>query len=130
MIVPYLASSLVILFKPENTSQFELSKDPNSFRMNDSLINKGILVTLYSNMLTFRDSNKSFKLDEALSKTITNYDFNATHSNPQDQILFYEFGKEMKFNINQVGRKSNRDTAPAKLFKSAAFMASGISTIF
>ena len=31
--------------------------------MNDFLINEGIPVTIISKMLTFRDSNKSFKLD-------------------------------------------------------------------
>ena len=35
IIAPYLASSLVNLFKPENTSQFKIIKDPpNSTRMN------------------------------------------------------------------------------------------------
>ena len=35
MTAPYLATSLVTLFKPENKSQFKLIKDPNSIRMND-----------------------------------------------------------------------------------------------
>ena len=39
-IAPYSASSLVILFKSENTSQFILIKDSNSIRMNDFLIKK------------------------------------------------------------------------------------------
>ena len=38
MIAPYLASSLVNLFKPENKSQFRLRKDVNSTKMNDFLI--------------------------------------------------------------------------------------------
>ena len=59
-------------------------------------------------MLTFRDSNKSFKLDGDLSETKTYYDSSVSHSNPNDQKLFYEFGKEMNFNIKQKGRKSNR----------------------
>ena len=75
MIAPYLASSLVNLFKPENKSQLKLIKDQNSFRMNDFLKNGVISVSLYRNMLTFRDSNKSFKLDGDLLETITNYDF-------------------------------------------------------
>ena len=41
--------------------------------MNDFLIN-GIPVTLYSNILTFRDSNKSFKQDGDLLEAITNYE--------------------------------------------------------
>ena len=64
MIAPYLASSLVNLFKPENKNQFRLKKkDLNSTKKNDFLINEGIPVNIFSNMLTFRDSNKFFKLD-------------------------------------------------------------------
>ena len=55
MISPYLASSLVNLFKPENKSQFRSKKYLNSTTMNDFLINEGIPVTLFSNMLLFRD---------------------------------------------------------------------------
>ena len=53
--------------------------------MKDFLENGGIPVTLYSNMLTFRDSNKFFKLDGDLLQTMTNYDCNVSHSNPKDQ---------------------------------------------
>ena len=127
MIAPYLASSLVNLSTPENKSQFRLKKDLNSTKMNDFLINEGIPVTIFSNMLTFRDSNKSFKLDGDLLETITNYDFNVSHSNPKDQKLIYEFGKEMNFNIKQKGRKSDRDKSMIKLPKSPAIMALGIS---
>ena len=130
MITPYLASSLVILFKPENKSQFRLKKDLNSTKMNDFLINDGIPVTLFSNMLLFRDSNKSFKLDGDLLETMTNYDFNVSHSDPKDQKLIYEFGKEMNFNIKQKVRKSDRDRSMIKLLKSPAIMASGVTTIF
>ena len=66
MIVPYLASSSVNLLKPENKSQFLLIKDYVSTRMNDFLLNTTIPVTLNSKMLIFRDSIKSFKLDEGL----------------------------------------------------------------
>ena len=62
LIAPYLSSSLVNLFKPENKSQFRLRKDPNSTKLNDFLIHRGIPVTLFSNMILFRDSIKSFKL--------------------------------------------------------------------
>ena len=85
MIAPYLASSLVNLFKPENRSQFRFKKDLNSTKMNDFLINGGIPVTLVSNMLIFRDSNKSFELDGDLLETMTNYDFNVSHSNAKDK---------------------------------------------
>ena len=131
MIAPYLVSSLVNLLKLENKSQFKLKKDPNSTKMNDFLINEGIPVTLVSNLLIFRDTNKSFKLDGDLLETITNYDFNVDHSNQQDRKLIYEFAKEMKFDIKQKGRKSNRDKSMKRLLKSPAIMASGVSkTIF
>ena len=80
-------------------------------------------------MLLFRDSNKSFKLDGDLLETMTNYDFNVSHSNPKDQKLIYEFGKEMNFNIKQKRRKSDRDISHIKLVKSPAIMASRISNI-
>ena len=105
MIAPYLASSLVILFKPENKSQFRLIKDFSSTKMNDFKINKGIPVTLVSNLLIFRDSNKSFKLEGDLLEAITNYDFNVDHSNQQDRKLIYEFAKEMNFNFKERGKK-------------------------
>ena len=99
--------------------------------MNDFLINEDIPFTIFSNMITFRDSNKSFKLDGDLLKTITSYDFNVSHSDPKYQKLIYEFGKEMIFNIRQKGRKSDRDKSMINLLKSPAIMASGISkTIF
>ena len=90
MIAPYLASSLDNLLKPENTSQFTLQTAPNSIKMNDFSINGGIPVNLYSIILTFRDSNESFKLDGDLLETMSNYDFNVSHSNPQDQKPIYE----------------------------------------
>ena len=58
--------------------------------MNDFLINGVIPVSLCSNMLTFRDSNKSFKLGGDLLETMKINDFDVSHSNPQDQKLFYE----------------------------------------
>ena len=81
-------------------------------------------------MLTFRDSNKHFRIDGDLQETMTNYDFNVSLSNPKDQKLFYEFGKEINFNFKQKGRKNDRDKSIIKLLKSPADMASGISTIF
>ena len=63
MIAPYLASSLVEVFKKDNKSQFRLRKDPNSTKMNDFLIHGTFPVTIFSNMIIFRDSNKTFRLD-------------------------------------------------------------------
>ena len=98
--------------------------------MNDFLINTSIPDTLYSNMLTFRDSNRSFNLDGDLLETISIDSFNVGLSNPQDQKLNYEFGKEMKLNIKQKGQKSPRDEPLIKLLDTPAIMASGISTTF
>ena len=117
MIPPYLASVLVNSFKLENKSQFRLIKDLNSTKMSGFLISEGISVTLFSNMLTFRDDNKSLKIDGDLSETMTNYDFGVGHSNPKDQTLIYEFGMEMNFNIKQKGRKIGRDNSMIKLLK-------------
>ena len=129
LIAPCLTSSLVRLFKTENKSQFRFKKDLNSTKMNDFLINEGIPVTLFSNKITFRDSNKLFKSDGELLETMTIYDFCVSHSNPKNPKLTYEFGKEMIFNIKQKGRKSDRDKSMIKLLKSPAIMASGISNI-
>ena len=41
----------------ELTSQFKLVKYPNSKRVNDLLINNLLPVTLYNNLLTFRDTD-------------------------------------------------------------------------
>ena len=130
LIAPHLASSLVNLLKPENKSQFRLKKDLNSTKMNDFLINEGLPVTLVSNMLIFRDSNKSFKLDGDLLETITNYNFNVDHSNQQDRKLIYELAKEMNFNIRQKENKSNRNKSIIRLLRSPRIVASGVTTIF
>ena len=131
MIAPCLASSLVNFLKPENKSQFKLIKDQKSIRMNGFLTNGSIPVNFYSNMITFRDSNKSFKLDGDLPETTTNYVFNVNHANQQDRTLIIEFEKETRLDIKQKGRKSIRDKSMVKLLKSPAITASGISkTIF
>ena len=60
-----------------------------------------------------------------------NYDFNVDHSNQQNRKMIYEFGKDMKFNIRQQGRKNDTAKSMIRLLKSPAIMASGISnTIF
>ena len=131
LIAPYLVSSLVEVFKRDNKSQFRLRKDPNSTKMNDFLIHGTIPVTIFSNMITFRDSNKSFRLEGDLLKVITNHKFNVDHSSPQDKKLIYEFAKEMNYDTKSTGRPSTRHTSIIKILESPAIMASGISkTIF
>ena len=130
MIAPYLVSSLSNVFNLENKSQFRLRKDPNSTKINDFLIHRGIPVTLFSNMIIFRDSNKSFKLEGDLLKLITNHKFNANHSSPQDKKLIYEFAKEMNYDTKSSGRPSIRHNSVIKILESPAIMASGVTTIF
>ena len=72
LIAPYLTTSLVEVFKKDNKSHFRLRKDTNSTKLNDFLIHGTIPVTIFSNMIVFRDSNKSFRLEGDLLKVITN----------------------------------------------------------
>ena len=127
LIAPYLTSSLVEVFKKDNKSQFRLRKDHNSTKMNDFLIHGTIPVTIFSNMMTFRDSNKSFKLEGDLLKVITNHKFNADNSSQQDKKLIYEFAKEMNYDTKSTGRPSTRHTSIIKILESPAIMASGVS---
>ena len=127
MIAPYLTTSLVEVFKKDNKSQFRLRKGPNSSKMNDFLIHGNIPVTIFSNMITFRESNKTFRLEGDLLKVMTNYKFNADHSSQQDKKLIYEFAKEMNYDINSTGRPSVRHNSIIRLFDQPAIMASGIS---
>ena len=127
MIASYLVSSLVEVFKKDNKSQFRLRKDPNSTKLNDFLIHGTIPVTIFSNMIVFRDSNKSFRLEGDLLKVITNYKSNVDHSNPQDKKLIYQFAKEMKYDTKSTGRPSVRHNSMVKLLDQPAIMASGFS---
>ena len=127
IIAPYLTTSLVEVFKKDNKSQFRLRKDPNSTKLNDFLIHGTIPVTLFSNMITFRDSNKSFRLEGDLLKVITNYKFNVDHSNPQDKKLIYQFAKEMNYDVKSTGRPSTRHNSMLRLLDQPAIMASGFS---
>ena len=130
-IAPYLAFSLVNLLKSENKSQFRLRKDLNSTKMNDFLIHGNIPVSLHSNMITFRDSNKSFRLEGDLLKPITTYKFNADHSSPQDKKLIDWFAKEMNYDTKSTGRPSIGHSSIIKILESPTIWASGISrTIF
>ena len=133
IIAPYLALSLAEVLNSNNKSQFRLRKDPKSTKLNDLLIHGTIPVTIFSNMITFRDTNKTFRLDEKgdLLKVITNHKFNVDHSNHQDRKLIYEFAKEMKYDDKSTGRPSTRHESMIRLLNQPAIMASGISkTIF
>ena len=127
LIASYLTTPLVEAFKKDNKSQFRLRKDPNSHKLNDFLIHGNIPVTIFSNMITFRDSNKTFRLEGDLLKVLTNYKFNVDHSSLQDKKLIYEFGKEMKYDIDSLGRPSVRHNSMIRLLGQPAIMASGFT---
>ena len=131
ILATYLMSPLSRITNPENTSQFKLVKDPSSNRVNDLKINKLIPITLYGNMLTFRDTNKKFELKGDLLEMITNSKINVDLASLSDKKLMYGFAKEMHFDLNAPGKKSTRDRKLIKLLKSPAILASGVSkTIF
>ena len=62
ILASYLMSPLSKIFNAENTTQFKLVKDSTSNRVNDLKINKTVPITLYNNMLTFRDTGKEFEI--------------------------------------------------------------------
>ena len=133
ILATYLMSPLSRITNPENASQFKLIKDPSSNRVNDLKINKTIPITLYGNMLTFRDTNKQFELKGNLLEMITNSKFNVDLATLSDKKLMNDFAKEMHFDLNAPGNKSTRDRKLIKLLNSPGLMvsASGLSkTIF
>ena len=133
ILATYLMSPLSRITNPENSSQFKLVKDPSSNRVNDLKINKTIPITLYGNMLTFRDTNKKFEFKGDLLEMITNSKFNVDLASLSDKKLMYDFAKEMHFEPKASGNKSTRDGKLIKLLNSPGLMvsASGVSkTIF
>ena len=114
LIAPFLSSSLVNLFKPGNKSQVRLKKELNSTKLNDFLIHGSIPVSLYSNIITFRDSNKSFRLHEDLLKLIKIQQFNADHSTPRDRKIFFEFAREVNYDVKSRGRPRPRHNSIKK----------------
>ena len=133
ILASYLMSPSSKITNPENTSQFKLLKDSSSNRVNDLKIHNSIPITLYGNMLTFRDTNKQFELKGDLLEMITNSKYNVDLASLADKKILYDFAKEMHFDQNAVGNKFIRDRKLIKLLKSPSLMvsASGVSiTIF
>ena len=133
ILATYLTSPLSKITNPENSSQFKLVKDPSSNRVNDLKTNKTIPITLYGNMLTFRDTNKQFELKGDLLEMITNSKFNVDLASLSDKKIMYDFAKEMYFDPKASGNKSTRDRKLIKLLNSPGLIvsASGVSkTIF
>ena len=129
ILASYLMSPLSKITNPENTTQFKLVKDHNSNRVNDLLIKITIPITLYNNLLTFRETGKEFDLKGDLMKKITNNNYNVDLASLQDKKLMYDFAKEMHFDVRGQCRKSTRDRTFIKLPKSPGLMvsASGVS---
>ena len=71
ILASYLMSPLSKITNQENTTQFTLVKDSNLKRVNDLKINNTIPITLYNNMLTFRDTGEEFELKGEFLKMIT-----------------------------------------------------------
>ena len=129
ILATYLMSPLSKITIPEKASQYKLVKDSKSNRVNDLKINKTIPITLYNNMLTFRDTGKDFELKVDLLKMITNKNYNVDLASLQDKKLMYHFAREMNFDTKALGNKSTRDRTLIKLLKSPGSMvsASGVS---
>ena len=132
ILASYLMSPLSKITNPENTSQFKLVKDPSSNRVIDLKIHNSIPITLYGNILTFRDTGKKIELTDLL-EMITNSKYNVNLASLADKKLMYDFAEEMNFDLKAVGKKSTRDRTLIKLLNSPGLMvsASGVSkTIF
>ena len=133
IIAPYFLSPLSEISNPEKNSQFKLVKDSGSDRVSDLLMHNTIPVTLFDNLLIFRDTNKEVELQGDLLKIITNKCYNVDLANLQDKKLIYCFANEMYFDLKAPGNKSTRDRSLMRLLKTPGLMisASGISnTIF
>ena len=132
-IASYLLSPFSKITNPDKTTQFKLVKDFNSYKVNDLLIHNTTPVTLYDNLLTFRDTGKEFELKADLLKMITNKNCNVEFARLWDKMLLNDFAKKMYFDVKATGSKSTRDRSLMRLLKSPSIMvsASGIwKTIF
>ena len=129
LLATYLMSPLSRITNPDNKSQFRFVKDHNSNRVNDLKTNKTIPITLYGNMLTFRDTVKQFELKGDLLEMITNRKFDVDLASLADKQLMHDFAKEMLFDMRAQGNKSTRDRKLIKLLNSPGLMvsASGVS---
>ena len=110
-------SPLSKITNPELSSQFKLVKVSNSNRVKNLKIDKTIPITLYDNLLTFRDTGKEFELTGDLLKKITNENHNVDLTSLQDKKLRYDFAKELIFDLKAPGNKSTRDRTLIKLLK-------------
>ena len=124
-----MTSPLSKITNPENSSYFKLVKDSSSNRVNDLKIHNSIPITLYGNILTFRDTAKEIESTGELLKIITNKNYNADLASLSDKKLMYDFAKGMNFDLKAPGNKSTRDRTLINSLKSPGLMvsASGVS---
>ena len=87
-----------LLFKntnPEHAGQ--LVNGLSSNRANGLLINKTITVTLYNNLLTFRDTGKKLALHGDLLKLIIIKNYNVDLANLSERKIMHDFAKKNVF---------------------------------
>ena len=129
ILTSYLMSPLSKITNLENTKHFKLVKGSSSNRVNDFKIHNSKPITLYGNILTFRDTGKEFKLKGDVLEMVTNHNYNVDLDTLADKKLMYDFAKEMNFDLKAVGEKSTRDKTLIKLLKPPGLVvsASGVS---
>ena len=102
----YFMSPVSKIINLEITSQFKLVKYPNSNRVNDLLIHNTIPVTLYINLLRFRNAGKKLELKRELLNTIFNKDFNIHLASLSDKETLHDFANETYFDVKAPDNKS------------------------
>ena len=82
------------------------------------LINNTTPVTLYNNLLTFRDTSKTFELKGDLLNLRTNKNYNVDLARFSDKKQIIGFAKEMHFDEKASNNKRTRDRYLIGLLKS------------
>ena len=129
ILASYLMSPLSKITCLAHTSQSTLTKNPDSNRVNDLLINKTIPITVNDNLLKFVDTDKKCELEEDLMKMITNKKYNVDFAKLTDKKTMFDSEEEISLGEKALGNKNTRDKTLKKWLESPAVMASGISTI-
>ena len=91
IIASYLLSPLSKIINAEHTIQFIWVKVLHSNRLDNLLINKTIPVTLYNNLLTFRDTFEKLELQVDLLKVITNKNYISVLADLSGKKSLYDF---------------------------------------
>ena len=73
------------------------------------LLHNTIAVTLYNNLLTFRDTGKEFGLKRNLLKMIASKNYNVDLASLSDEKRMYDFAKEMNFDVKAMVNKPTRN---------------------